>query len=171
MELDLDDFILAVTACAKKPITQLINESEIIKLCDLVLEVFQSQNILLNLIPPVTVCGDIHGQFTDLLKIFEKCGSPDEVNYLFLGDYVDRGPSSIATLCLLFAYKCKYPTNFFLLRGNHESEAVNKDFGFYRECVESYSKSLWEKFNSTFKYMPVAATINNRILCIHAGIL
>ena len=70
--------------------------------------------------------GDVHGQFGDLIRIFEKCGYPDKQNYLFLGDYVDRGKQSLETILLLLCYKLKYPESFFLLRGNHESASVNR---------------------------------------------
>jgi len=92
-------------------------------------EIFISQPVLLDLEAPLKIVGDIHGQYYDLLRLFEYGGFPPESNYLFLGDYVDRGPNGLETICLLLAYKIRYPENFFMLRGNHESAAINRIYG------------------------------------------
>ena len=111
-----------------------LQENEIRGLCLKSREIFLSQPILLELEAPLKICGDIHGQYYDLLRLFEYGGFPPESNYLFLGDYVDRGKQSLETICLLLAYKIKYPENFFLLRGNHECASINRIYGFYDEC-------------------------------------
>lgn len=130
--------------------------------------IVQAQPVFLELVPPVVVCGDLHGQFFDLLRIFQRCGDPGKTNYLFLGDYVDRGSQSINTIVLLLLYKIKYPENFFLLRGNHESSGINKVYGFYEECGKK--NSIWRSINAVFDWLPMAATIDGRIFCVHAGI-
>uniref|UniRef100_A0AAQ6IM75 Serine/threonine-protein phosphatase n=1 Tax=Anabas testudineus TaxID=64144 RepID=A0AAQ6IM75_ANATE len=106
-----------------------LQENEIRGLCLKSREIFLSQPILLELEAPLKICGDIHGQYYDLLRLFEYGGFPPESNYLFLGDYVDRGKQSLETICLLLAYKIKYPENFFLLRGNHECASINRIYG------------------------------------------
>ena len=115
-----------------------ITENEIRGLCLKSMEIFPSQPTLLELVTPLKICGDIHGQYFDLLRLFERGGFPPESNYLFLGDYVDRGKHSLETICLLLAYKIKYPENVFLLRGNHECASINRIYGFYDELKRRF---------------------------------
>ncbi|XP_021754258.1 serine/threonine-protein phosphatase PP1 isoform X2 [Chenopodium quinoa] len=145
-------------------------ESEIRQLCVASKEIFLSQPNLLELEAPIKICGDIHGQFSDLLRLFEYGGLPPEANYLFLGDYVDRGKQSIETICLLLAYKIKYKENFFLLRGNHECASINRIYGFYDECKRRYNVRLWKAFTDCFNCLPVAALVDEKILCMHGGL-
>ena len=147
-----------------------LKESEIMSLCSMARDVFLDQPTLLEIEAPVKVCGDVHGQFYDLLRLFEVGGYPPLSNYLFLGDYVDRGKQNIETICLLLAYKVRYPENFFVLRGNHESDSINRIYGFFDECKRRYSVKLWKKFTECFNCMPVAALINDRVLCMHGGL-
>ncbi|GAB6026145.1 serine/threonine protein phosphatase Sds21, variant 2 [Chamberlinius hualienensis] len=168
---NIDRTIEQLLAARKLPGQQVrLSEAEISHLCLVSSEIFLKQPMLLELESPVNVVGDIHGQFEDLLRHFDKCGYPPEANYLFLGDYVDRGRNSLETICLILAYKIKYPYNFFLLRGNHESANINRIYGFYDECKRRYSVKLWKTFTDCFKCLPVAALIEGTIFCVHGGL-
>ena len=112
----------------------------------------------------------MHGQFSDLIRIFDRAGYPPKSKYLFLGDYVDRGKQSLETICLLFAYKIKYTNSINLLRGNHEASSVNFSYGFYDECRKKYNIKIWKLFCEVFNWMPVAALIDEKILCMHGGL-
>ena len=126
---------------------------------------------LLELEAPIKVTGDFHGQYYDMLRLFEIAGGPPPVNkFLLIGDFVDRGKQSIETMCLLMAYKIKYPEMIYLLRGNHECISITRLYGFYDECRRRYTVSLWRDFCSMFNYLPISAVIDERILCMHGGL-
>ncbi|XP_072029769.1 serine/threonine-protein phosphatase PP1-gamma catalytic subunit B-like [Amphiura filiformis] len=145
-------------------------ENQIRMLCQLTREKFLSQPMLVELEAPCNIVGDIHGQYMDMLRHFEKGGYPPNTNYLFLGDYVDRGKQSLETICLLLAYKLKYPNNIFLLRGNHECASINRIYGFYDECKRRYNIKLWKTFTDCFNCLPLAALVEGTIFCMHGGL-
>jgi|Transcript_20012 serine/threonine-protein phosphatase PP1 catalytic subunit len=172
-EFDIDNIIerlLAPIKSKQRNANIQLTEEEIRFLCQKAREVFISQPILLELEAPIKICGDIHGQYLDLLRLFEYGGFPPEANYLFLGDYVDRGKQSLETICLLLAFKIKYPENFFLLRGNHECASINRIYGFYDECKRRYNIRLWKTFTDCFNCLPIAAIIDEKIFCMHGGL-
>ena len=169
--VQLDSYISRLWQVREKGHRSLmLTSEEITGICRSVRSLFLAQPCLLDLGGPLKICGDIHGQYDDLLRLFELCGMPDTVNYLFLGDYVDRGKQSLETICLLFCYKLRYPTRFFLLRGNHESQAISRIYGFYEECRRRFSVKLWRTFIDAFACMPVSAIIENQIFCCHGGL-
>src|SRR5690606_4218319 len=127
--IDLDDMIsrlLDAGYAGKVTKSVCLKNAEIIAVCQAAREVFLSQPALIELAAPVKIVGDVHGQYSDLIRMFEMCGFPPNSNYLFLGDYVDRGKQSLETILLLLCYKLKFPENFFLLRGNHECANVTR---------------------------------------------
>ncbi|KAI7733212.1 hypothetical protein M8C21_006176, partial [Ambrosia artemisiifolia] len=167
----LDSIIRRLVEVRGRPGKQvMLTEPEIKQLCVVSREIFLKQPNLLELEAPIKICGDIHGQYSDLLRLFEYGGFPPCANYLFLGDYVDRGKQSLETICLLLAYKIKYPNNFFLLRGNHECASINRIYGFYDECKRRFNVKLWKIFCDCFNCLPVAALIDEKILCMHGGL-
>ncbi|KAI9009831.1 Metallo-dependent phosphatase-like protein [Gaertneriomyces semiglobifer] len=169
---DLDSMITKLLEARKHKVskTLCLKNSEVISICHHAREVFMSQPILLELNPPVNIVGDIHGQYQDLLRIFDVCGYPPDTNYLFLGDYVDRGKQSLETILLLLCYKIKYPENFFILRGNHECASVNRVYGFYDECKRRCSLKIWKMFTDVFNCLPIAALVAGKIFCVHGGL-
>jgi len=170
---DLDDMIKRLVDAGyagKVTKTVCLKNAEITAVCTAAREVFLSQPALLELSPPVKIVGDVHGQYTDLIRMFEMCGFPPNSNFLFLGDYVDRGKQSLETILLLLCYKLRYPENFFLLRGNHECANVTRVYGFYDECKRRCNVKVWKTFVDTFNTIPIAAIVAGKIFCVHGGL-
>jgi len=142
--------------------------------CNYIIEkaypIFQKETSLLKISAPLYICGDIHGQYYDLLRVFDILNYPPTSTFLFLGDYVDRGKQSLECILLLLCLKIKYPDKIFLLRGNHESESINKIYGFYDECKRRLSVKCFKKIINLFNMLPISALINENILCMHGGL-
>ncbi|KAG5935925.1 serine/threonine protein phosphatase Pzh1 [Claviceps sorghi] len=172
-DMDLDDYIkrlLDAGYAGKVTKAVCLKNAEIVAICQRAREVLLSQPALLELDAPVKIVGDVHGQYTDLIRMFEMCGFPPMANYLFLGDYVDRGKQSLETILLLLCYKLKFPENFFLLRGNHECANVTRVYGFYDECKRRCSVKIWKTFIDCFNTLPIAAIVAGKIFCVHGGL-
>jgi len=151
---------------------QMIKEKDIEKLCLMAKDILREEGNLRNLSAPITVCGDIHGQFFDLRKLLQLGGSPKNNNYIFLGDFVDRGYHGLECYLLLLCYKVCYPDRVTLLRGNHESRQITQNYGFYEECLLKYEggANIWRYITDTFDYLNIAALINGQIFCVHGGL-
>mmetsp|Transcript_57869 Transcript_57869/g.130485 ORF Transcript_57869/g.130485 Transcript_57869/m.130485 type:complete len:307 (+) Transcript_57869:104-1024(+) len=149
---------------------KLPSENDVKYICKTAGEIFLKQDPLLELEAPLKVVGDIHGQYHDLLRLLEFGGFPPESNYLFLGDYVDRGKQSLEVIILLLMYKIKYPENFFMLRGNHECAAITRIYGFYDECKRRFNIKVWKLFCELFNKLPFCAIIDDKIFCVHGGL-
>ncbi|KAG8504009.1 hypothetical protein CXB51_002305 [Gossypium anomalum] len=184
--LDLDEQISQLMQC--KP----LSEQQVRALCDKAKEILMEESNVQPVKAPVTICGDIHGQFHDLQELFRIGGKvlvlivaflfpifcssecvrqcPD-TNYLFMGDYVDRGYYSVETVTLLVALKVRYPQRITILRGNHESRQITQVYGFYDECLRKYgSANVWKIFTDLFDYFPLTALVESEIFCLHGGL-
>ncbi|KAK0582306.1 hypothetical protein LWI29_023974 [Acer saccharum] len=157
-----------------------LDSYEVGELCYAAEQIFMHEPSVLQLRAPIKVFGDLHGQFGDLMRLFDEYGFPSTagdityIDYLFLGDYVDRGQHSLETITLLLALKIEYPENVHLIRGNHEAADINALFGFRLECIERMGENdgiwAWTRFNQLFNYLPLAALIEKKIICMHGGI-
>lgn len=153
---------------------------EIAELCENAERIFAREPSVLQIKAPVKIFGDLHGQFGDLMRLFDEYGSPSTagdityIDYLFLGDYVDRGQHSLETIALLLALKVEHPNTVHLIRGNHEAADINALFGFRIECIERLGEKegiwVWQRINQLFNWLPLAAVIEQKIICMHGGI-
>ncbi|KAK9078078.1 hypothetical protein SSX86_002135 [Deinandra increscens subsp. villosa] len=162
---NIDEFISQLMQC--KP----LSEQEVRVLCEKAKEILMVESNVQPVKSPVTICGDIHGQFHDLAELFRIGGKCPDTNYLFMGDYVDRGYYSVETVSLLVALKVRYPQRITILRGNHESRQITQVYGFYDECLRKYgSASVWKTFTDLFDYFPLTALVESEIFCLHGGL-
>eukprot|EP01091_Cochliopodium_minus_P017247 TRINITY_DN66_c0_g1_i1.p1 TRINITY_DN66_c0_g1~~TRINITY_DN66_c0_g1_i1.p1 ORF type:complete len:306 (+),score=83.51 TRINITY_DN66_c0_g1_i1:95-1012(+) len=165
MSSDLDRQIEMLRRC------EIIKESEVKELCRKAREILLEESNVQRVDSPVTICGDIHGQFYDLKELFRVGGDCPLTNYLFMGDFVDRGFYSVETFLLLLALKVRYPDRIYLIRGNHESRQITQVYGFYDECLRKYgSVNVWRECTEVFDYLSLSAVIDDKILCVHGGL-
>ncbi|KAJ4409444.1 putative serine/threonine protein phosphatase [Gnomoniopsis sp. IMI 355080] len=163
--VDLDE---CISRLYKK---ELLAESVIEAICAKTKELLMRESNVVHVRAPVTVVGDIHGQFFDLIEIFKIGGWCPDTNYLFLGDYVDRGMFSVETISLLVCLKLRYPNRVHLIRGNHESRGVTQSYGFYTECSRKYGNAnVWHYFTDMFDFLTLSVVINDQIFCVHGGL-
>lgn len=147
-----------------------LEKADLLELINLFQAQIKSEPNILKIQDPVTVVGDIHGQFYDLLKLLEVGGSPETTKYLFLGDYVDRGAFSIECVLLLCAIKLNYKTTVLMLRGNHECRQMTSFFNFKQECEIKYDLEVYDKIMEAFDCLPISCLINEKFIAIHGGI-
>jgi len=188
--MELAESVIArmITVVGKDPGSNVpLPREEVVALVMAAQKLFAAEPTLIDLDGACQVFGDIHGQYFDLLRLFELFGYPrggaegvtvdccrpqlgPDTKFVFLGDYVDRGRYSVDCVCLIFALKIRFPDNVFVIRGNHEDEAMNSFFGFLDECRRTYDYQMWRIFNECFAYMPISVLISKKILCVHGGI-
>ncbi|KAJ9508911.1 hypothetical protein QJQ45_028233, partial [Haematococcus lacustris] len=151
MKLDLDSCLEKIRKCEH------LAEEELKGVCEYVKEILVEESNVQPVNAPVTVCGDIHGQFHDLLRLFETGGEMPKTNYIFMGDFVDRGYNSLEVFTLLIVLKARYPAHITLLRGNHESRQITQVYGFYDECQRKYGNAnAWRYCTEVFDYLTLS---------------
>jgi len=162
---ELDQWIEQLYNCEQ------LAEAQVKMLCDKAKEILTGESNVQHVSSPVTVCGDVHGQFHDMMELFRIGGKAPDTNYLFMGDYVDRGYCSVETVTLLVALKVRFRDRITVLRGNHESRQITQVYGFYDECLRKYGNSnVWKYFTDLFDYLPLTALVDLSIFCLHGGL-
>jgi len=148
-----------------------LSEKQVEILCRMAKEILLDESNVQAVSSPVTVCGDIHGQFHDLIELFKIAGKSPDTNFLFMGDYVDRGYNSVETVSLLVSLKVRFSARITLLRGNHESRQITQVYGFYDECMRKYGNgNVWKLFTDLFDYFPLSALVDGQIFVLHGGL-
>ncbi|OHS99817.1 serine/threonine protein phosphatase [Tritrichomonas foetus] len=141
------------------------------EVCLRLLDLLNKEDNIVLLASPITICGDVHGQYEDVIQLFKTAGNNFDQKFLFLGDYVDRGYYSLNTFLLLAMLKIKYPHQYTLLRGNHESRQTTMLYGLYNEILQNYgTASLYNLLMSVFDMLPICALIDNNVFAAHGGL-
>eukprot|EP01104_Vermistella_antarctica_P001686 TRINITY_DN117_c0_g1_i1.p1 TRINITY_DN117_c0_g1~~TRINITY_DN117_c0_g1_i1.p1 ORF type:complete len:313 (+),score=58.04 TRINITY_DN117_c0_g1_i1:257-1195(+) len=163
--LNLDRLIAQLLKC------ELLGEATVKEVCTRLKEMAIFEPNVQHVQAPVTIVGDLHGQFFDVLEMFRVAGACPDTNFLFLGNYVDRGYYSVETISLLACLKLKYSERITLLRGNHESRRISQVYGFYGECMRKYGNpNVWRYFTEMFDFLAVAAVVDNSVYAVHGGL-
>merc|ERR1712086_1226457 len=164
---DLDGLIKSLSTDPQN----LLSEPDVVRLCEAAIQCLKVEDNVVPVSAPLTVVGDIHGQYYDLIEIFAIGGSCPDTNYLFLGDYVDRGYHSVECVTLLVLLKARFPGRIHILRGNHESRQITQVYGFYDEVLRKYGNAnVWLEFTKLFDYLPLAGIIEGRVFTPHGGL-
>lgn len=155
----------------RKLLFPFLSEPYICAICREAQKVLVREPNVLNIVSPCVIVGDLHGHILDLLRILQQHGLPGSTQYLFLGDYVDRGDFGLETITLILVMKILFPKSVHVIRGNHEFEKLCSTYGFKNEILDVYdSEYIFEEFMDVFDTLPFAAIVDNEKLCLHGGI-